>query len=345
MRGAKETISKQSVPSVSENARNTMEYRNLGNTGLKVSELCLGTMQFGWTADEKLAFEILNASFAAGINFIDTADIYSRWVDGNPGGVAETMIGKWMKKFNIPRDQVIIATKVRGPMGNDPNNEGLSRYHIMGAVEASLSRLGIDYIDLYQTHWYDENTPIEETLRALDDLIAQGKVRYIGASNYPAWRLMQALWASDKHKLASYVSLQPHYSLAHRKEFERELASVCETYDVGVIPYSPLAAGFLTGKYQKDAPVPDSVRANSAKRRYFNKRGWAILDAAQTAANNHQTSVSQVALAWLLANPLVVCPIIGPRTLTQLEDNLGGASMRLSDDEKARLDEVSMWEK
>jgi len=170
-------------------------------------------------------------------------------------------------------------------------------------------------------------------------------VRYIGASNYPAWRLMQALWASDKHKLASYVSLQPHYSLAHRKEFERELASVCETYDVGVIPYSPLAAGFLTGKYQKDAPVPDSVRANSAKRRYFNKRGWAILDAAQTAANNHQTSVSQVALAWLLANPLVVCPIIGPRTLTQLEDNLGGASMRLSDDEKARLDEVSMWEK
>ncbi|MBC8507387.1 MAG: aldo/keto reductase, partial [Chloroflexi bacterium] len=183
-----------------------MEYRNLGKTGLKVSELCLGSMQFGWTADEKLAYEILNAAYAAGINFIDTADIYSRWADGNPGGVAETIIGKWLKKFNVPRDQVIIATKVRGPMGDTPNDEGLSRYHIMRAVEASLRRLNIDYIDLYQTHWYDENTPIEETLRALDDLIDQGKVRYIGASNYPAWRLMQALWASDKHKLASYVS-------------------------------------------------------------------------------------------------------------------------------------------
>ncbi len=322
-----------------------MKYRNVGKTGLKVSELCLGTMQFGWTADEPLAFEILNAAYAAGINFIDTADIYSRWVDGNPGGVAETIIGKWLKKFNVPRDQVIIATKVRGPMGDTPNDEGLSRYHIMQAVEASLRRLDIEYIDLYQTHWYDENTPIEETLRALEDLIQQGKVRYIGASNYPAWRLMQALWASDNHKLASYVSLQPHYNLAHRKEFERELAGVCETYGIGVIPYSPLAAGFLTGKYQKDEPVPDSVRANSAKRRYFNKRGWAILNAAQQIAENYAVSVSRVALAWLLANPLVVSPIIGPRTLTQLEDNLGGAGLLLSAEEKAQLDEVSMWEK
>ena len=187
-----------------------MEYRNLGNTGLKVSELCLGTMQFGWTADEGLAFEILNAAFDAGINFIDTADIYSRWVDGNPGGVAETMIGRWLKKHDIPRYQVIIATKVRGPMGKGPNDEGLSRHHIMQAVEASLRRLDIDYIDLYQAHWYDERTPIEETLRALDDLIHQGKVRYIGASNYPAWRLLQALWASDKNNYASYVSLQPY---------------------------------------------------------------------------------------------------------------------------------------
>ncbi|MBL6981640.1 MAG: aldo/keto reductase [Anaerolineales bacterium] len=322
-----------------------MEYRNLGKTGLKVSELCLGSMQFGWTADEKLAYEILNAAYAAGINFIDTADIYSRWADGNPGGVAETIIGKWLKKFNVPRDQVIIATKVRGPMGDTPNDEGLSRYHIMRAVEASLRRLNIDYIDLYQTHWYDENTPIEETLRALDDLIDQGKVRYIGASNYPAWRLMQALWASDKHKLASYVSLQPHYNLAHRKEFERELAGVCKTYSIGVIPYSPLAAGFLTGKYRKDELAPDSVRANSAKRRYFNKRGWAILDAVQKVADNYAVSVSRVALAWLLANPIVASPIIGPRTLTQLEDNLGGAGLQLGDDEKAQLDEVSMWEK
>ncbi|MBL7164552.1 MAG: aldo/keto reductase [Anaerolineales bacterium] len=322
-----------------------MEYRNLGNTGLKVSELCLGTMQFGWTADEKLAFEILNAAYAAGINFIDTADIYSRWMDGNPGGVAEIIIGKWLKKFNIPRHQVIIATKVRGPMGEGPNEEGLSRYHIMQAVEASLRRLDIDYIDLYQTHWHDERTPIEETLRALEDLIRQGKVRYIGTSNYPAWRLMQALWASDKNSLARFASLQPHYNLAHRKDFERELAAVCETYGVGVIPYSPLAGGFLTGKYQQGEPLPASVRADSAKRRYFNERGWAILDTAQKIAAENGLSVSQVALAWLLANPLVSSPIIGPRNLTQLEDNLGSAGFQLSEEEKAQLDEVSMWEK
>ena len=322
-----------------------MEYRNLGNTGLKVSELCLGTMQFGWTADEKMAFEILNAAYAAGINFIDTADIYSNWVDGNPGGVAETIIGKWLKKFNIPREQVIIATKVRGPMGKGPNDDGLSRYHIMQAVEASLRRLDIDYIDLYQTHWHDESTPIEETLRALDDLIQQGKVRYIGASNYPAWRLMQALWASDKHKLASYVSLQPHYNLVHRKEFERELAAVCQTYGIGVIPYSPLAAGFLTGKYQKGETIPTSARADSAKRRYFNERGWAVLDTAQKIAAEYGVSISRVALAWLLANPLISSPIIGPRNLTQLEDNLGGAGLQLSDEQKTQLDEVSMWEK
>ncbi|MBM3145734.1 MAG: aldo/keto reductase [Chloroflexi bacterium] len=322
-----------------------MEYRNLGNTGLKVSALCLGTMQFGWTADEALSFEILNAAYAAEINFLDTADIYSNWVDGNPGGVAETIIGKWSKKFDIPRDQVVIATKVRGPMGEGPNDEGLSRYHIMQAVETSLRRLDIEYIDLYQTHWHDENTPVEETLRALDDLIRQGKVRYIGASNYPAWRLMQALWASDKHHLDHFVSLQPHYNLAHRKEFEQELAAVCETYGIGVIPYSPLAGGFLTGKYKPDEAAPPSVRADSVKRRYFNERGWAILDAAQKIAGGYGVSVSRVALAWLLANPLVASPIIGPRSLTQLEDNLGGVGLRLSDEEKTLLDEVSMWEK
>ena len=322
-----------------------MDYRNLGNTGLKVSQLCLGTMQFGWTADEPLAFEMLNAAYAAGVNFIDTADIYSRWVDGNPGGVAETIIGKWLKKFNIPRDRVIIATKVRGPMGEGPNDEGLSRYHIMQAVEASLRRLDVEYIDLYQTHWSDEQTPIEETMRALDDLIRQGKVRYIGASNYPAWRLMQSLWASDKHKLASYVTLQPHYNLAHRKEFERELAAVCEAYGIGVIPYSPLAGGFLTGKYQQGGSLPASVRADSAKRRYFNERSWAILDTAQKIAADYGVSVSRVALAWLLANHLIASPIIGPRNMTQLEDNLGGAGLRLSEAEKAQLDEVSMWEK
>ena len=170
-----------------------MEYKSLGYTGLNVSELCLGTMQFGWTADETLSHKILSAAFDAGINFIDTADVYSRWVEGNPGGVAETIIGKWIKQSNIPREQLVIATKVRGKTGTGPNDEGLSRVHILRAVDASLQRLGVDYIDLYQMHSYDEITPIEETLRALDDLVHQGKARYIGCSNYPAWRLTEAI--------------------------------------------------------------------------------------------------------------------------------------------------------
>ena len=322
-----------------------MDYRKLGKTGLKVSELCLGSMQFGWTAEEKLSHEILNASYAAGINFIDTADIYSRWAEGNPGGVAETIIGKWLKGFNIPRDKIILATKVRGPMGDGPNEEGLSRYHIFQAVENSLRRMNTDYIDIYQAHWYDDDIAIDETLRAFDDLIRQGKVRYIGASNYPAWRLMQALWAADKHGFAGYDTLQPHYNLAHRKEFEIELAQVCEAYDIGVIPYSPLAGGFLTGKYTKEGELPPSVRANSAKRRYFNNRGWKILAAAQEVAVENQASVSQVALAWLLTKPQVSCPIIGPRTLSQLEDNLGGAELKLDEDAQAKLEKVSKWEK
>ena len=322
-----------------------MEFRKLGRTGLKVSELCLGTMQFGWTADENLAYEILNAAFAAGINFFDTADIYSRWVDGNPGGVAEEIIGRWLKKFNIPRDQVVIATKVRGPMGEGANDEGLSRYHIMNAIEDSLRRLDCEYIDLYQTHWYDEETPIEETLLVLDDLVRQGKVRYIGASNYPAWRLMQSLWAPNTLKTARYDSLQPHYNLIHRAEFERELAEVCKTYRIGVVPYSPLGGGFLTGKYRPDQAIPASVRADSTKRRYFNPRGWNTLKAAESMAEEHHASISQIALAWLLANPVITSPIIGPRTLTQFEDNLGSIGIKLSRENQKLLDETSMWEK
>ena len=203
-----------------------MEYRNLGRIGLKVSEFCLGTMQFGWTADETTSHQILSAAFQSGINFIDTADIYSSWADGNPGGVSETIVGDWMSKSDIDRTQIILATKVRGVMGAGPNNEGLSRAHIMTAVENSLKRLNTDYIDLYQTHWYDENTPIEETLSTMDDLIHQGKVRYIGCSNYPAWRLMQALWYADRDNVSRYDVLQPHYSLVQRSEFEQELAHV-----------------------------------------------------------------------------------------------------------------------
>jgi aryl-alcohol dehydrogenase-like predicted oxidoreductase len=319
-----------------------MEYRNLGRTGLKVSELCMGTMQFGWTAEEDTALHILSAAYDAGINFIDTADVYSRWVEGNPGGVAESIIGKWMKANNIPRDQVIIATKVRGRMGEGPNDEGLSRAHILNAVEASLRRLGTDYIDLYQTHAYDENTPIDETLIALDDLIRQGKVRYIGCSNYPAWRLMRALWTSDKLGVNRYDSLQPHYNLVHRSEFERESGDICETYELGVIPYSPLAGGFLTGKYRKDR-IPDSARAGGAKR-YFSDRNWVLLDKMELIGREKGNySISQIALAWLLSNPQVTSPIIGPRTQEQLRDNLGAVGIRLDKEEMGILNESSDW--
>lgn len=319
-----------------------MEYRYLGRSGLKVSELCLGTMQFGWTADETLSFRILDEAYAAGVNFIDTADIYSNWVEGNPGGVAETIIGRWMRERNIPRDQVVIATKVRGRMGPGPNDEGLSRAHILTAVENSLRRLQTDYIDLYQTHWFDEHVPIEETLSALDTLVRQGKVRYLGCSNYPAWRLTEALWAAKVNGFHPFVSLQPHYNLVRRAEFERELAEVCRTYGLGVIPYSPLAGGFLTGKYRPDH-TPESVRLRSAQR-YFSERNFALLERMEAlGVAKGGYSISQIALAWLLSNPLITSPIIGPRTLEQLKDNLGAVGLRLSSEEKQALDEASAW--
>jgi aryl-alcohol dehydrogenase-like predicted oxidoreductase len=319
-----------------------MEFRNLGRTGLKVSELCLGTMQFGWTATKEVAHQILNAAFENGINFVDTADVYSRWAEGNPGGVAETIIGEWMKASKIPRYQVVIATKVRARMGDGPNDEGLSRAHIMQAVDASLRRLGTDYIDLYQTHWFDEYTPIEETLSVLTDLVRAGKVRYIGCSNYPAWRLTEATWVSEGHGLARYDSLQPHYSLVNRAEFERELADVCRNYRIGVIPYSPLGGGFLTGKYRQDNTV-ESARAGGVKK-YFTDRNWKLLDAMGKigeARGGH--SISQIALAWLLSDLLITSPIIGPRDLDQLKDNLGASGLRLVPEEKKLLDEASDW--
>jgi len=321
-----------------------MEYRNLGHTGLIVSELCLGTMQFGWTADEDLSHKILSAAYDAGINFIDTADVYSRWVDGNPGGVAEAIIGKWTKQAKIPRDQLVLATKVRGKIGSGPNDEGLSRKHIMQAVEASLRRLGVDYIDLYQAHSFDEKTPIEETLRALSDLVDQGKVRYIGCSNYPAWRLTEAIWTSKQHNIAIFDSLQPHYNLVHRDEFERELAEVCRAYSLGVIPYSPLAAGFLTNKYSRNQSEPESVRLKGVKRRYFNENSWSIHASVEKLAQQMGKTVSQVALAWLLTDPLVTSPIIGPRNLEQLTDNLGSAGLRLTQEKKKELDNASAWQ-
>jgi len=247
-------------------------------------------MQFGWTADKETSFQVLNAAFDAGLQFLDTANVYSKWVAGNFGGEAETILGEWMRQHDVPRSQLVLATKVRGGMGAGPNNEGLSRVHILKQCEDSLRRLQTDYIDLYQTHWVDTQTPIDETLRALDDLVHQGKVRYIGCSNYSAWRLMEALWVSDRGHLARFDSLQPHYSLVHRDEYERELEQVCVTYGLGVLPYSPLEAGFLTGKYRRGGPEVDSPRARHAAR-YFNDRNWDLLDLLEqigTEIANHR---------------------------------------------------------
>ncbi len=316
-----------------------MNYRNLGRTGLKVSELCLGTMQWGWTADEAAAFAVMDAFVAAGGNFLDTADVYSRWAPGNPGGVAEEIIGRWLAARKNRREMVI-ATKVRGRMWEGPNGDGLSRSHIMQGVEDSLRRLGIDAIDLYQIHWDDRETPMDETLRALDDLVHQGKVRYLGCSNIAAWRLMKALWTSDRLGLARYESLQPHYSLVHRQEFEQELKPLCESEGIGVIPYSPLGGGFLTGKYRADAMPPDSARLGAVKR-YFTERGWRTLAAVEEIAGQRGATPSQIALAWQLTQPVITSPIIGANTIAQLQDSLGAVNLRLTDEEMKVLNEAS----
>ena len=320
-----------------------MEFRRLGRTGLKVSTICLGTMQFGWSTGEQDAHAIMSEAVALGCNFLDTADIYSRWVEGNPGGVSEEMIGTWLASGSVPRDQVVIATKVRGPMGDGPNDKGLSRLHIMNGVEASLRRLQTDVIDLYQVHFPDEETPLDETLRALDDLVRAGKVRYIGCSNYPAWLLAKSLWISDVHNLARFDSLQPHYSLVHRAEFERELQPLCLDQQIGVIPYSPLAGGFLTGKYRRDSDLPASDRASGIRERYMNEQGFTAVDQLEAVGAAHDATVAQTAIAWVLANPAVTSAIIGANSLAQLRDTLKGAEIKLSAEEKAVLDETTAW--
>jgi aryl-alcohol dehydrogenase-like predicted oxidoreductase len=314
---------------------------------LEVSELALGTMQFGWTADEETAFGIMDAYLEAGGNLIDTADIYSSWAEGNPGGVSEEIVGRWMQARGN-RQEIVLATKVRGRMWDGPNGEGLSRAHILRAVDDSLRRLQTDYIDLYQTHWFDADTPIEETMRVLDDLVRAGQVRYVGCSNHPAWRLAESLWASDKHGLASYSSLQPHYNLVHRAEFEREMAGLVAKYAIGVIPYSPLAGGYLTGKYRPDGPLPDSARAGRIRERYLgdtdsSSRYTALLDRMAEIGRSHGQGIAQVALAWLLSNPLVTAPIVGANSVEQLQGSLAAVGFRLSGEEMETLDELSDW--
>lgn len=315
-----------------------MQYARLGRTGLQVSRICLGTMNFGWSVDEAGSRAIMDAAFDAGINFFDTADVYSSWAPNNPGGVSEQYIGRWMKTKS--RRDLVLATKVRGRMWPGVNGEGLSRQHIILAVEDSLRRLDTDYIDLYQTHWFDANTPIDETLAALDHLVQSGKVLYVGCSNYPAWRLMKALWVSDQKHLVRYDSLQPHYSLFNRAEYERELADVCSTEGVGVIPYSPLAAGFATGKYTRENRTPDTTRADSGliKRLLASDQAFDALDLMQQIASGHGVPVAQIALAWILTRPAVVSPIIGARSLEQLAELVGATEVTLSASE---LDQIT----
>jgi aryl-alcohol dehydrogenase-like predicted oxidoreductase len=327
-------------------------YRRLGNSGLHLFALGLGTMQFGWTCDEARSFEIMDAYFAAGGNFIDTADIYSSWAENNAGGVSEEIIGRWVKARGN-RDQLVLATKVRGAMGANfsqgrntiHQREGLSRKWILKACEDSLKRLQTDYIDLYQVHWVDTETPIEETLSGLTDLVRQGYVRYIGCSNFSAWRLMQALWASDKHNLEKFVSIQPEYSLVQptRANFERELAKVCLEYGVGVIPYSPLAAGFLTGKYRRGQPLPDSVRAGGIGSSRMNEQNLDLIEKLVEIAAELNTSATRVTLAWMLAQPFMSAPIIGANNTTQLADSLGAIDLNLTEDQLKAISSVSDW--
>ena len=317
-----------------------MDYRRLGNSGLKVAPICLGSMQFGWTADEEASFQVMDAYSEAGGNFIDTADVYSAWVEGNPGGVSEGIIGRWLKARGN-RIQIVLATKFNGKMWEGPNGAGLSRGHVMKAIEDSLRRLQTDYIDLYQTHWPNFDTPQEETLRALDDLVKAGKVRYIGCSNEPAWRLTKALWISDKYNLNRFISSQPPYSLVRRADFEREHEAVCLDQGVGVIPYSPLQAGFLTGKYRRNA-IPDSARAEGLKK-YFTEQNFQLIDLLEALGQAHNASVTQMTLAWMLQRPAITAPIIGANSVDQLIDILGSLEVRPTQEDIEAIDKASDW--
>jgi len=321
-----------------------MEYRKLGATGLKVSEICFGTATFGWHTDEGEAHRMLDLFVEEGGSFIDTADIYSGWAEGSWAGRSEEIIGQWFQKSG-KRHQVVLATKCRSAMSELPNDQGLSRRHIMDAVEASLRRLNTDFIDLYQTHAMDYDTPIEETMRALDDLVHQGKVRYLGCSNYSAWRLCKALWVSDKYSLARYECLQPYYSLLERDYFERELADLIREEGLAVIPYSPQAMGFLTGKWRGRKSVPDNTRASGSQemQSYFTDENFKLLDEMEEIGRQYGKSIAQVALGWILTHPLITAPIVGARRAEQLKESIGAAGFRLSEEHMEHLNKLTAW--
>lgn len=317
-----------------------MQYQKLGNTDLELSRLCLGTMTMGWSSSKEDSFAVMDYAVDNGINFFDTADIYSFWAKNNDGGVAESWIGQWLTERN-QKNKIIIATKVRGRMWEGPDGEGLSRAHMMRAVEDSLRRLQVEVIDLYQSHWPDEDTPLEETFRAFEDMIQQGKVRYIGCSNHTAGQLRQTLDFCRANDTPRYESLQPHYNLVHRTEYEAELMKLCEQENLGVIPYSSLAGGFLTGKYSRES-VPPGSRGHGSDRlqAYMNKKGFDIIEAIRRIGQDYQATAPQIALAWLLANPTVTSAIIGANTASQLRDTLPAVEIELAEETKAELDQM-----
>jgi len=302
-----------------------MKKRKLGNTGLEIAPLVFGGNIFGWTVDQTTSFELLDAFVAAGFNSIDTADMYSRWVSGHTGGESEIIIGEWMKRSGN-RDKIIVATKVGLDMGE--GRKGLSKTHILRSAEESLKRLQTDYIDLYQSHTDDPETPFEETLGAYAELIKQGKVRAIGASNYKADRLVAALEASRKSGLPAYQTLQPNYSLIERAEYETDLESLCAKEGLGVINYFPLAAGFLTGKYRSESDATGKARARNVTK-YLNERGFKILDALDQVAKKFNATPARVSLAWLLARPSITAPIVSATSLAQLKDLVASVNLAL----------------
>ncbi|EDM34286.1 putative oxidoreductase [Pedobacter sp. BAL39] len=315
-----------------------MEKRKLGNTDLFVYPITFGGNVFGWTIDEAKSFEILDGFVDAGFNFIDTADVYSRWVPGNQGGESETIIGKWLKARGR-RNDVIIATKVGADMGNGAS---LKKDYIISSVDASLKRLNTDYIDLYQSHYEDTNTPIEETLEAYDQLIKAGKIRWIGASNYSPEGLKAALETSERLSLPKYQTLQPEYNLYKREDYEKQFEQIAVENQLGVINYYALASGFLTGKYRSEADLNKSQRGGGIKN-YLNDRGFKILKALDEVSEQYSADQASIALAWLIARPSITAPIASVTSLEQLEDLKKAASISLDVEDIAILDEASSW--
>ncbi|HTB46162.1 MAG TPA: aldo/keto reductase [Acetobacteraceae bacterium] len=314
-----------------------MEKRRLGQSSLHIAPLAFGGNVFGWTADEPTSFALLDAFVAAGFNFIDSADVYSRWHPGNQGGESEVILGKWLKARGN-RDKVIIATKLGIEMG--PGMKGLSRTYMMQAVEASLRRLQTDYIDLYQSHRDDPDTPIEETLSAYAELIKQGKVREIGASNFGAGRLAEALRISSTQGLPRYQSLQPLYNLVERQPYEGELENLCLKEQIGVIPFYSLASGFLTGKYRSAADTEGRARGSRVAK-YLNDAGLRTLAALDDVAKRYKATPAQVALAWMIARPSITAPIASATNVEQLREIMRAPDIRLDNDAIAQIDKAS----